>query len=202
MQSAYLVLVLLMSLFGRACTLLISARPRHTLRIVRAGGAFPSLAQAHQVHVSATYSSNSQTRMSAGGGGDVEPVSPEDDESLKGKVKKLWKQYGVVAIGTYLGIYVSVLSSVYFALEYDVFNASTFGFDPTSAVQKVCDLVENFTGSTFLPGYIREHPRVGTFAVAWVMTKFTEPLRLALAISVVPGVARTLGRAPPKVKVP
>ena len=26
-----------------------------------------------------------------------------------------------------------------------------------------------------LPGYIREHPRIGTFAIAWVMTKVTSP---------------------------
>lgn len=31
---------------------------------------------------------------------------------------------------------------------------------------------------------------VGTFAVAWVMTKFTEPLRLATTVVIVPPIAR------------
>lgn len=119
-----------------------------------------------------------------------------EDTSLKGKIKALWKNYGIVAIGTYAGIYVSVLSSVFFALEYDVFNAATFGFDPAAAVQKVCDLVEYSTGNKGLPAYIREHPKVGTFAIAWVMTKFTEPVRLAVAITIVPSVARFLRFAP------
>lgn len=33
-------------------------------------------------------------------------------------------------------------------------------------------------------------PVVGTFAVAWVMTKFTEPLRLATTVVIVPPIAR------------
>lgn len=133
---------------------------------------------------------------------EIKSKAEEVDNSLKGKVKSLWKNYGVVAIGTYFGIYVSVLSSLFFALDYDVFNASTFGFDPVAAVQKVCDLVESATGNSFLQGYIRENPRVGTFAIAWVMTKFTEPVRIAVAISVVPSIARFLKFAPPKSKNP
>jgi len=124
----------------------------------------------------------------------------EEDVSVKGRLKLLWKRYGLVAIGTYLGIYVSVLSSVFYALDYDVFRASTLGLDPVAAVKKVCDLVESATGNTSLPGYIRENPRVGTFAVAWVMTKFTEPLRLLVAVSITPAVARFLRLAPPKDK--
>ncbi|KAK1938234.1 hypothetical protein P3T76_009384 [Phytophthora citrophthora] len=36
----------------------------------------------------------------------------------------------------------------------------------------------------------------GTFLLAWIATKFTEPLRLALTIAVTPRIARFLGRAP------
>jgi len=146
-------------------------------------------------------SSSSVLKGSSGsddGNNSKEVVVELEDGSLKGKVKALWKNYGVVAIGTYFGIYVSVLSSLFFSLDYDVFNASTFGFDPVKTVQKVCDLVETYTGSAFLPGYIRDHPKVGTFAVAWVMTKFTEPVRLAVTLTIVPTISRFLGYAPPK----
>ncbi len=34
---------------------------------------------------------------------------------------------------------------------------------------------------------------VGTFAIAWVMTKFTEPLRLGFTVATVPTIARWLG---------
>ena len=40
---------------------------------------------------------------------------------------------------------------------------------------------------------------VGTFAAAWVMTKFTEPLRLFVTLGVVPSIARWIGRVPPKI---
>jgi len=70
--------------------------------------------------------------------------------------------------------------------------------DPIAAVEKVTYLFEEITGSKSLPAYIRENPRVGTFAIAWVMTKVTEPVRAGLTIAVVPSIARALGRAPPK----
>ena len=146
------------------------------------------------------------TRASVVGGsanpGTVTVTAGEDDGSggVKGGVKLLWKRYGMVAIGTYLGIYLSVLSSLFFSLDYDIFRSSTFGLDPAAAVQKVCDLVEQWTGNTSLPGFFRDHPRAGTFAVAWVMCKFTEPLRALVTVAIVPSVSRALGYAPPKDK--
>lgn len=60
-----------------------------------------------------------------------------NDGSVKSKLTYMWKTYGVVAVGTYLGIYVGTLSSVFFALDMDIFNAATFGVDPVKAVEKV-----------------------------------------------------------------
>ena len=53
------------------------------------------------------------------------------------KVKQMWRQYGTVFIGTYLGVYVTALSSLFLALDYDIFNASMVGLDPVAAVTKV-----------------------------------------------------------------
>eukprot|EP00600_Ochromonadales_sp_CCMP1393_P000916 CAMPEP_0174989774 /NCGR_PEP_ID=MMETSP0004_2-20121128/20922_1 /TAXON_ID=420556 /ORGANISM="Ochromonas sp., Strain CCMP1393" /LENGTH=179 /DNA_ID=CAMNT_0016243247 /DNA_START=129 /DNA_END=668 /DNA_ORIENTATION=+ len=108
----------------------------------------------------------------------------------KERVSDMWKKYGKLAIGTYLGIYVTTLSSIFFALDLDLFHAATFGFDPVAAITKFCNLYETVTGSDTLPAYIRENPRVGTFAIAWVMTKFTEPVRLATTLGIVPSVSR------------
>jgi len=80
----------------------------------------------------------------------------------------------------------------------NLITKATFGMDPIAAVEKVTYLFEEITGSKALPAYIRENPRVGTFAIAWVMTKFTEPVRAGLTIAVVPSIARFLGRVPPK----
>eukprot|EP01041_Mallomonas_annulata_P000372 gene372-679_t len=112
------------------------------------------------------------------------------------KVKDLWKSYGYVAVGTYLGIYVTTLGSIYFCLDMDVFNSAAFGLDPVVAVKKVCDVAEALTGYATLPEYIRLHPQLGTFAIAWVMTKVTEPVRFAATVLAVPKLARVLGYTP------
>lgn len=138
--------------------------------------------------------SSSISRSSSSGG--------EVSKSQKAKegFKELWTKYGTVAITTYLGVYVSTLTSVFFALDYDIFGASTFGLEPADAIHKVADLIESFSGSTEFPGYVKENPRMGTFAIAWVMTKFTEPARLFLTLGIVPTISRSLGYAPPKEK--
>ena len=79
--------------------------------------------------------------------------------SIKDKIKSLWKNYGTVAVGSYLGLYVMTLGSIFLSLDYDIFRASTFGFSPEHAVLKVCEIFESVTGSNALPGYIREHPK-------------------------------------------
>lgn len=42
----------------------------------------------------------------------------------------------------------------------------------------------------------RVNSKTGTFLLAWVATKFTEPLRLALTLAITPRIARFVGRAP------
>lgn len=56
---------------------------------------------------------------------------------MVGKFKDLFRKYGYIFVGTYLGIYVTTLGSVYCALECDVFSASTFGYDPQTLIKKV-----------------------------------------------------------------
>jgi hypothetical protein len=51
---------------------------------------------------------------------------------------------------------------------------------------QACDKIEYFTGITSVPEFIRQNPRAGTFAIAWIMTKFTEPIRLGATAAIVP----------------
>jgi hypothetical protein len=126
---------------------------------------------------------------------------PEDemkDLGMKGKLKLLWERYGLVTVGTYLTTYIATLGGLYFALDSNTLLANNLGFDPIESSQRACDLFERVTGSTVLPGLIREYPFLGTLAVSWVITKVTEPIRAIFTIMVVPSVARALGRAPKK----
>lgn len=51
----------------------------------------------------------------------------------------------------------------------------------------------------------RVNAKTGTFLIAWIATKFTEPVRLAVTLAITPRIARFFGRAPqlkPKVRKP
>lgn len=64
-------------------------------------------------------------------------VAVEEGGSLKDKLKIMWKSYGILAVGTYLGVYIATLGSMFVALDFDIFNAATFGLDPATAIEKV-----------------------------------------------------------------
>lgn len=53
------------------------------------------------------------------------------------KFKLLWKKYGYVFVGTYLSVYGITLTSIFFALEIDIFKASDFGYDAKTLTQSV-----------------------------------------------------------------
>lgn len=107
--------------------------------------------------------------------------APPANES---RLRRLVRQYGPVAVGSYLVIYVSTLGMLYVAIK----ERWLGGYDIQSIVDwlGVSEYMEHID------------PRKGDFAVAWIATKFTEPLRLALTVAVTPTVARMVGRAPPK----
>jgi hypothetical protein len=59
------------------------------------------------------------------------------DMSTKEKVKFYFNRYGYTFVGTYLSIYGLTLSSIFLALNYDVFSAASFGYDPVELIKKV-----------------------------------------------------------------
>ena len=69
----------------------------------------------------------------------TEPEKPAIQPTFKEKVGNMWKKYGKLAIVTYIGVYATTLGSIFFALDFDLFNAATFGFDHAAAITKVCD---------------------------------------------------------------
>ena len=66
-------------------------------------------------------------------------VEKDGDDNVKKKsiVRVLLNKYGAVAIGTYFCVWVMTLTSVFVCLDFDIFNAATFGLDPATAVLKV-----------------------------------------------------------------
>lgn len=100
--------------------------------------------------------------------------------------KRLWRQYGLVGVGTYLGVYVVTLGGLYAVVK-------TGELVPEN-VMELAQRLDWFV--RFDSGLLNK--KTGDFALAWIATKFTEPLRLALTIAITPSVARLVGRHFPR----
>ncbi|CAI5710179.1 hypothetical protein KXD40_005517 [Peronospora effusa] len=122
------------------------------------------------------------------------------------RLKDQWRKYGVVAIGTYLSMYGVVLSSIYLAIDRGWVHTSkrsnSMGnektddsFDLVTTTNRFVKLAEDLGIAQYLE-VERVNAKTGSFLLAWIATKFTEPVRLALTIAMTPRIARFLGRAP------
>eukprot|EP01112_Ceratiomyxa_fruticulosa_P010685 TRINITY_DN2839_c0_g2_i2.p1 TRINITY_DN2839_c0_g2~~TRINITY_DN2839_c0_g2_i2.p1 ORF type:complete len:279 (+),score=46.27 TRINITY_DN2839_c0_g2_i2:125-838(+) len=104
----------------------------------------------------------------------TEPDSNSIVSSFKNKIKTFVKKYGPIGLITYFTLYYATWASLYFAVDggYIISNnviqtLSSWGLD------KWFDL------STL-------NSKAGSVAVSWVLTKFTEPLRVAITVAITP----------------
>lgn len=132
------------------------------------------------------------------GAGGKAPKEGEEGEGepKMGKIRLMVQRYGKVAVVTYLGVYVTTLGLLFGAIESGV-NPFDYGVDSGNMVDKVTGMLEGYSWGEPVVESIRKNPHVGNFALAWILTKFTEPLRAVVTIGIVPRIARALGRAPP-----
>lgn len=100
-------------------------------------------------------------------------------ESVHG-IKKLWKKYGMYGVGIYFGVYFGTIGLFYLALSSSLVSAkdAIFVFK-TLGVDRFMDLTEL-------------NPKAGNFALAWILTKLVEPLRLGFTILITPPISRLL----------
>lgn len=102
------------------------------------------------------------------------------------------RRYGVVAFVTYGSVYFSTLGAMYVCVHQNLIVA----LDANDLIQKVPLLAD------LLPDDAKISPLMGDFGLAWILTKFTEPLRLVFTASVTPFLARQLtSRAPALAKL-
>jgi Protein of unknown function (DUF1279) len=122
------------------------------------------------------------------------------------------KMYGPVFIGVYGSIYLTTLMSLWAGVESGILDpislfhmmgqssSSDNGVETTriatSTVQLVLDFMSQHQITQPYMYIVEENPSVANFGVAWIAVKFTEPFRLALALSTTPRVARYFGYGP------
>ena len=67
-------------------------------------------------------------------------VAADDDEqklSTLQKFKLTWKKYGMLTVVSYFTLYGCTLAGMFFALEVDLFSASSFGLDKAKLISSV-----------------------------------------------------------------
>lgn len=125
-------------------------------------------------------------------------------------IRDLVRNYGWTFIGTYLSIYVVTLTSLFAGLDTGLVDPTTLmakilnlhvpwhetaeeaasgaasdQLDFDSTVDFVSSYMKKFTWTEPYADVILRNPHMTNLAVAWVSTKFTEPIRLPLSIAIV-----------------
>ncbi|CAM9609959.1 unnamed protein product [Laminaria digitata] len=114
------------------------------------------------------------------------------------KMKLLWKQYGLVAIGTYTALYVAGFGGVYLVLVTGLVEPDV---DTAAWIQRAADFVgagEN-DWVQWIERTVRTNPNAEKVATAFIVNEFLEYPREFMVIAATPSIARALGRAPAKV---
>ena len=94
------------------------------------------------------------------------------------KATQYVKRYGVVGVITYGTMYVGTLGSFYW-----VFAGGILNFEDLRSLISELGLSSWFDKTEL-------NPKVGTFGLAWIMTKLTEPLRFAITLAITPRLYR------------
>lgn len=117
-------------------------------------------------------------------------------KSFGGMVRK----YGPVFVGTYATVYFSTLGLLFLGVESGVLDPvqlfTWFGAEngaEKSTVQLVVDFLKHHTVTEPYANFVEKNPSMANLAVAWISIKFTEPVRLPLALTLTPHVARYIG---------
>ncbi|CAM9290721.1 unnamed protein product, partial [Phaeothamnion confervicola] len=102
----------------------------------------------------------------------------------------LWRRYGLVAVGTYLGMYMVTLGGIFLIYDHGLLAADV---PPGGAEVRLQRLIFGaFLACSALPALwaqrgldrlhdrFMEDPRARHFALAWITTKLTEPVRFSV----------------------
>jgi hypothetical protein len=113
----------------------------------------------------------------------------------------MMRKYGPVFVGTYFGVYLTTLGSLFAGVQSGLLDPaylfSLFGHvdagETLNTVDLVVDWMKNHSFTEPYAPWMEERPYLANFAVSWIAVKFTEPIRMPVAIGLTPRVSRFLG---------
>jgi len=115
------------------------------------------------------------------------------------------RQYGPVFVGAYGTLYLATLGSIYGGIQSGALDPVVLmdwihppeGESAASTVHVVVEWMEHYSFTKPYAPVVEKHPYVANLAVAWIATKFTEPIRFGVTLAITPRVARYFGYATP-----
>lgn len=114
--------------------------------------------------------------------------------------REMFRTYGPVFVGTYLTVYAATLGSLFLGIEsgaldpaYVLSQVSSESAEAKSTVDVIIDVMNHYPWTQPAVPVLEKHPELANLGVAWVATKFTEPIRLAIAFPLTPRIARAVG---------
>jgi len=138
---------------------------------------------------------------------------------VKQGVTSLIRKYGWTFVGTYFTIYLVTLGSLFASLDSGLIDPTTLssmnpfpwvsgtGSEESVVAAAEADAQEAKSTVDILSAYLEEweftrpyaavvgkNPHIANLAIAWVATKLTEPVRVALALAIVPRISKILGQ--------
>ena len=138
----------------------------------------------------------------------------------KQSFRSMLRQYGPIFIGTYGVVYVSTVFGLFMGIQSGILDATSImdylsgtasstadagggggvDVDPDNTIQSAAstmtymvEFLEYYSWTKPLAPIVQENPWTANFGIAWIMTKFTEPIRLGLAVAVTPSIAKKIG---------
>lgn len=114
------------------------------------------------------------------------------------------KQYGPVFAGTYASLYIGTLCGLYAGIDSGLIDPATvFSYigsgteaESKNTAEFIIDYLNHWAWTKPAVPFFEKNPHFANLGVAWVATKFTEPVRLVFAMVVVPRLAHSLGYVP------
>ena len=126
------------------------------------------------------------------------------------------KQYGPVFVGTYASLYLVTLGSIYGGVDSGFIDPVTLFShisniaghvgstvseaeemaESKSTADVVISYLDHYAWTRPAVPFLEKNPHFANLGVAWVATKFTEPIRLVVTMGIVPKLADYLGYVP------
>mmetsp|Transcript_16272 Transcript_16272/g.27087 ORF Transcript_16272/g.27087 Transcript_16272/m.27087 type:complete len:289 (-) Transcript_16272:45-911(-) len=129
-------------------------------------------------------------------------------KGAKTSLEKL-RLYGPVFAGTYFVLYMGTIVGLYAGVDAGLIDPiQIMGYinggeaesleESKTTANLIIEYLEHYTLTRPAVPFLEKNPHFANLGVAWVATKFTEPVRLVVAMVVVPRLAKSLGLVPPE----